>query len=224
MSYTVAVIEFFRPLETVVARVFQKRREIIPAPTYPEVSEVVIRPDLLEKSKQIAHDLANRGARAVILYGSAARGRGDPNDLDFLVFGDVDGNRRELEEELESEHGIKIQLIIFSEVYVESLISAYKGHREKGSLDLLVFGLMFERMDPGREHAASPLIPLLSEREFQDFFGKPAWGFSFQKEYLILNGINYVDAKRKETSLDTLVYRVYTDRYGDSYSGNQGQK
>lgn len=192
------MIEFFRPLEAVVARVFQKREKTIPVQTYPEVNETIIRPDLLEKSRQIALNLAGRGAKAVILYGSAARGEEDPNDLDFLIFGNVDGNRRELEEELESEHGIKIQLIIFSEVYIESLISAYRGHQEKGSLDLLVFALMFERMDPGREHVASPLVPLLSEREFQNFFERPVWGISFQKEYLILKGRDYIDAKRRE--------------------------
>lgn len=129
------MIEFFRPLEAIAVRVLQKRRETIPAQTYPEVNETIVRPDLLEKSRQIANDLIGRGAKAVILYGSAAKGKEDPNDLDFLIFGNVDGNRRELEEELESEHGIKVQLIIFSEVYIESLISAYRGHQEKGSLD-----------------------------------------------------------------------------------------
>ena len=188
----------------VVARVLQEMRAV-GVGTYPEVEEIVIRPDLLEKSRQVACNLAGRGAKAVVLYGSTARGKREPGDLDFLVFGNVDGgNRRELrelEEELSSQHGIKVQLIIFSEEYMDSLIDGYKRARDKGKLGDLIAFLMFERMDPGRENAATPLIPLLSEEEFQNFFGKPIWGFPFQKEYLILEGRNYVNSKREQMGL-----------------------
>jgi len=154
----------------------------------------------LEKAKEIARELISLGVKAVVLSGSTVKGEENPNDLDFLVFGKLN-SIRDLEKSLGEKYEIPVHLFVFNEEYLDSLIDAYKRNK-----DLLGFSLGMDAQQGSGRSLSWPLIPLLSDEEFQDFFGQYL-GYSgpghryIQREYIILEGQDYLEVKRKELHL-----------------------
>ena len=153
--------------------------------------------EYIKKAKDIAKELVSQGAHAVILSGSVAKGKENPNDIDLLVFGELDKikNTEDLKK-LSEKYEVSIQLFSFSDNYVNSIIEAYK--KDKNMLGSYLAQKAYRIS--GRHHSW-PLIPLLSEEEFDHFFG--SWlGYEenhpyITKNFIILEGSDYVEEKRK---------------------------
>jgi len=158
---------------------------------------------VLEKAQRVATAIVSLGAQAVILSGSAAKGKQNPHDLDFAVFIDVTPSQaldkgkqlKQLEQDDSTALGIPIQLFVFSEAYVDWLIREYN----KNSCVLAVRLVGRAKEVHGRSDSW-PLIPLLSPEQFDDFFGD-LFGYDgshpyITKEYVILAGVDWIKTKR----------------------------
>ena len=179
-----------------------------------EQKGVSVYPDVLEKAQKVAAALVAQGARAVILSGSAAKGKENPGDLDFAVFFSARmlskpmGKRRQqweqlrhLEKDYSLALGIPIQVFWFSEEYVDWLVKEYN----KSSFVLAVRLVGRAKEFSGRSDSW-PLIPLLSPKQFDDFFGD-LFGYRgshpyITKEYVILGGEDWIKKKRRKLSKD----------------------
>lgn len=163
--------------------------------------------EILENAKQIARELVSYGAEVVILSGSAAKGKRNPQDLDLMVWGKLQIGKRTLEEILSPKVGRRIDVAIFSEEYIESLIKEYKENEDnyKNSLGT---ALTITWQQGAARVRSWPLVPLLSEQEFQDLFGHlyrhneyenngQPYIVGIQREYIILVGEEKIGAKKK---------------------------
>lgn len=150
--------------------------------------------EILKAAKHIAKELLIEKAKLVILSGSAARGKENPNDLDIAAIFEAQNNlldsnfREKLIQRLENEVGYKIDLLNFNEKYVNDLIECYNANP-----DGLRWYLAEHYDDSARGKIKGwPLTWIFGEKSKE----KLSPYSDFQTEFIVLEGQEYLETLR----------------------------
>ena len=145
-------------------------------------------------SQLIATELVKNKAKTVVLSGSTARGKSNPNDLDIAVILENenplsdDNYRSYVRERLERDFRYKIHLFCYSENYVLDLIERYN----QDSWDLC-FRLNCICMDNVRDQTKGwPWVWIFGEnaKKMLDPY------MCYQEEFIVLAGQEYLNELR----------------------------
>mgnify|MGYP001608585474 CR=1 FL=1 len=150
-------------------------------------------------SQLIATELVKNKAKTVVLNGSTARGKSNPNDLDIAVILENenplsdDNYRTDVRKRLERDFKYKIDLFCYSEDYVLDLIEYYN----KDSWDLC-FRLNCICMDNVRDQTKGwPLVWIFGEnaKKMLDPY------MCYQEKFIVLEGRKYLDELRSRINI-----------------------
>ena len=98
--------------------------------------------EISEAIQFITKELLKERAKLVILSGSVARGKENPNDLDIAAVFEAENNllstdyRKNLVQRLEGAVGFKLDLIDFNEQHINDLIEDYRKDACRTCVDL----------------------------------------------------------------------------------------
>ena len=152
----------------------------------------------LQIARAIAQELVDLEAKLVILSGSTARGKAEPNDLDICailpdstieLFSDVKYYNK-YQRELEERHNVSTSLILYSEGdVIQGLIKEYKRDPKYVS-----FRLAQMCLDSVKNQGLGwPLTWILGEEAREALYPY----MMFQEEFIVLHGQEYLEELRR---------------------------